>query len=39
MADDLVRHQRVEMRIGDHHDLAVGRLERGSGGQFARLLG
>src|SRR4029077_21132886 len=38
MADNFVCDQRVEMRIGDHRDFAVGRLKRGRRREFARLL-
>ena len=37
MADDLVRDQRVEMRVGNDRDFAVGWLQDRRGGQLARL--
>ena len=39
MPDDLVRDQGVVVRIGDDHDVAVGRGERGGGRELDRLPG
>ena len=39
MANDFVRDQRIEMRIGDDGDLALRRLQDRRGRQFLRLLG
>src|SRR5208282_3826956 len=39
MADDLVRDERVEMRVGNDDDFAVGRSEHGGRGKLARLGG
>ena len=39
MADDFVRDQRIEMRVGNDDDFAVGRLEDGRGRELVRFGG